>query len=334
MTDVDPLDPSHRLVGLLAADDAPPRDRDARVFSRLQVSINSSSPSAGAQGSSRASGDLGCALVDFVSWPRSPSAASGAPPLMKPGCRRRLASSTSIAWSRRRRKSLQSRARDGLSVQPAPTRALPAHHRAARPTRRARARAGPRPRRLPPTNTSKEPPTAEESYRLPLALAYLAPLSLHVLASVRPFPESSLYTGLGLTGMLGAPFVAHIAHDNLEGGGMAALGTVSAIAGGAALGTIVLLLSNYDVCRDCDDEIGRIASKIQVGGYYGAAVGYLGWAFYDTTFNARVAQPMPRPDSRAHERSSMIPSVTPLVTFDGAGHRTLTGLFLGVHGAL
>jgi hypothetical protein len=45
MTDLDSLDPSPRLVGLLTSDDAPPSDRDARarVFSRLQVSINSSS---------------------------------------------------------------------------------------------------------------------------------------------------------------------------------------------------------------------------------------------------------------------------------------------------
>ena len=184
-----------------------------------------------------------------------------------------------------------------------------------------------------PTNNSKEPPTAEESYRLPLALGYLVPFSLQVLASVRPFPESSLYTGLGLAGMLGAPFVVHVAYDNLEGAGMAALGTISSVAGGAALGTIFLFVSNYDACRDCDDGIGRIAATISVGGYYGAAAGYLGWAFYDTTFNARVAQPMPPPDSRA-QRSSLIPSVTPLVTFDGAGQRTLTGLFLGVRGAL
>jgi hypothetical protein len=52
MTDLDPLDPSPRLVGLLAADDAPPRARDARarVFSRLQVSIDSSPLSEGDSG--------------------------------------------------------------------------------------------------------------------------------------------------------------------------------------------------------------------------------------------------------------------------------------------
>lgn len=136
------------------------------------------------------------------------------------------------------------------------------------------------------TATAGNAQTTEKTYRLPLALAYGLPLSFQLATWFVPSLQSSAYTGLGLVSMLAAPFIVHAAHDNDQGAWVAELGIVSSLLGGAVVGAVVLIGSGQDVCRDCDDGIGEVASQIGLGGAVGAGVGYLTWAIIDTALNA------------------------------------------------
>jgi hypothetical protein len=174
--------------------------------------------------------------------------------------------------------------------------------------------------------------SSEQTYRLPLALAYITPLSFQVATWLVPSLESGPYTGLGLVGMLAAPFIVHAAHDNSSGALFAELGIISSLVGGAAAGASLLVASGHDVCRDCDDGIGEVFSRIYLGGVVGAGVGYLTWAVVDTVLHARVTHPaQPRPP-RALDVHIIRPSIELVTAYAGTSRPRPSGFSLGLIG--
>lgn len=174
--------------------------------------------------------------------------------------------------------------------------------------------------------------SSEQTYRLPLALAYMMPLSLQVATWLVPALESGPYTGLGLAGMLAAPFIVHAVHDNSPGAWVAELGIISSLAGGAVAGAALLVASGHDVCRDCDDGFGELASQIVLGGAVGAGVGYLTWAIVDTALHARVAHPAPARSPRALDVRVIGPSIEILTAYAGTPRLEPSGFSLGLTG--
>jgi hypothetical protein len=172
----------------------------------------------------------------------------------------------------------------------------------------------------------------DATYRAPLALAYLMPLSFQVATWIVPSLESGPYAGLGLAGMLAAPFIVHAAHDNSRGALVAELGIISSLLGGAIAGAALLVASGHDVCRDCDDGIGEVASQMRLGGAVGAGVGYLTWAVIDTTLHASVARPArPRP-AGAQEVHVIQPSLDMMSSYAGTPRPGFPGFLLRLTG--
>lgn len=111
--------------------------------------------------------------------------------------------------------------------------------------------------------------SSEETYRLPLALAYGAPLSLQIATWLVPSLKSGPYSTVAFASMLVTPFVVHAAHDDVQGGWTAELGILGSLLGGAVAGATILVVSGQDVCEDCDDGIGEVGSEIILGGALG-----------------------------------------------------------------
>jgi hypothetical protein len=175
-------------------------------------------------------------------------------------------------------------------------------------------------------------PPSEETYHVPLSLAYATPLSLQVATWFVPALDAPLYSGASLVTMLAAPFIVHSAYDNGEGAWMAGVGILGSLLGGAVVGTVVLAASGLDVCRDCDDAIGELGSQIVIGGSIGAGTGYLVWGVIDTVLHARVPRRARPGADRALETLAILPSVGFVGIDAGTSRATSAGFALRLAG--
>jgi hypothetical protein len=171
----------------------------------------------------------------------------------------------------------------------------------------------------PQSTTSGVPETWGDSYRLPLAFAYVAPVVLTGAAGLA-LSSGAVSKEVGVPGLtLGAasmfalPPVMHGIHRNGNRATRAVFGSIGGILGGALIGAFVAPLAGG--CSDTTDISFCRFGRAAFGAVVGAGVGYLTWGAIDTfAFTNRrriVSDPAPR-TRRAF--SAFVPTVTPLVS--------------------